>query len=210
MRLTREHVLDVALDLLDEVGLERLSMRRLAAALGVQNGATYWHFGSKQALLEAMADALLTGLPADLPAGSWHERTTALAHRLRRALLSRRDGARLFAGRFFPLPGALAYGETLVGLLLDAGLDLRGATWAADTVTYFVVGHVTEEQVAASLPDGGRAARARLDAALDPALHPRLLAGLDDLAAPHPDAHFDHGLTLVLAGIRAEAEHPGE
>ena len=45
-------------------------MRRLATALGVQNGATYWHFRSKQALLEVMADTLLTGLTAGLDAAS--------------------------------------------------------------------------------------------------------------------------------------------
>ncbi len=66
MRLTRDQVVGVALDLLDEVGLDNLTMRRLAAALGVKNGATYWHFPSKQALLEAMADAMLGGLTAGL------------------------------------------------------------------------------------------------------------------------------------------------
>lgn len=66
MQLSREHVLAAALGLLDEAGLEQLTMRRLAAALGVQNGAAYWHFRSKQALLEAMADTLLAGLTAGL------------------------------------------------------------------------------------------------------------------------------------------------
>ncbi|GAA1175412.1 TetR/AcrR family transcriptional regulator C-terminal domain-containing protein [Pseudonocardia alaniniphila] len=205
MRLTRDHVVAVALDLLDEVGLEHLTMRRLADALDVRNGATYWHFRSKQALLEAMADALLTGLPADLPAGQpWDELAADVARRLRRALLSRRDGARLFSGSFFPLPNALAYGETMVGLLVGAGLDHRSATWATDTLTYYVVAHVTEEQLAAALPDSGKDARNRLDAALDPTEHPHLLAARDDLAAPHPNAHFDYGLSLVLAGIRGE------
>ncbi|WP_433288364.1 TetR/AcrR family transcriptional regulator [Pseudonocardia sp. CA-142604] len=205
MRLTREHVVTIALDVLDEVGLEQLTMRRLAEALDVRNGATYWHFRSKQALLEAMADALLAGLTDDMPPDRpWHERATQLAHRLRRALLSRRDGARLFSGSFFPLPHALTYGETMVGLLVTAGLDHRAATWATDTLTYYVVAHVTEEQLAVALPDGGKDARNRLDAALDPTEHPHLLAARDDLAAPHPTAHFDYGLSLVLAGIRGE------
>lgn len=47
MRLSREQVLATALELLDEVGLDGLTMCRLATALGVQNGATYWHFRSK-------------------------------------------------------------------------------------------------------------------------------------------------------------------
>ena len=120
MRLSREQVLSTALDLLNEVGLEHLTMRRLASALGVQNGATYWHFRSKLALLEAMADTLLTGLTAGLGAESpWDERITELARRLRAALLSRRDGARLFSAAFFPLPNALAYGEAMIAILAE-------------------------------------------------------------------------------------------
>jgi TetR/AcrR family tetracycline transcriptional repressor len=206
VKLTREHVLAVALDVLDEAGLDRLTMRRLSAALGVENGATYWHFRSKQELLEHMADALLAGkvpeLPEDRP---WDERVAVLARGLRRALLSRRDGARLFSGRFFPLPNALAYGEALVGLLAAAGLDPRSAAWASDTLTFYVVAHVTEEQLAAALPDGGDAARAKLDAGLDPVRHPHLVAAGADLAGADPEEHFEHGLALVLAGIRATA-----
>jgi TetR/AcrR family tetracycline transcriptional repressor len=128
MRLSREQVLAAALDLLDEAGLEQLTMRRLAAALGVQNGATYWHFASKQALLEAMADTLLADLTAGLDTESpWTERITELARRLRRALLSRRDGGRLFSAAFFPLPNALAYGEAVIAALGESGLSSRDA-----------------------------------------------------------------------------------
>jgi len=203
VRLTREDVLTAALDLLDEVGLDQLTMRRLAGVLGVQNGATYWHFPSKQDLLEAMADAILadltTGLDARRP---WYERVTELAHRLRRALLSRRDGGRIFSGVFFPLPNALAYGEAMVGALREGGLSGRDAVWTADTLTYYVVGHTTEEQLAAALPDGGTSAVARLADAIDPDRHPHLSAAREHLPAPHPARHFDYGLRLIVAGIR--------
>jgi TetR/AcrR family tetracycline transcriptional repressor len=206
MRLTREQVLSSALDLLDEAGLDQLTMRRLATALDVQNGATYWHFPSKQALLEAMADAMLAGLPAGLDESlPWYERTAEMAHRLRRALLSRRDGARIFSGAFFPLPNALAYGETMIGILREADLSGRDATWAVDTLNYYVVGHTIEEQVAAALPDGGKEATARLAAALDPDRHPTMLASIGDLTAPHPEEHFEHGLRLIIDGIRLSA-----
>ncbi|MEV4756355.1 TetR/AcrR family transcriptional regulator C-terminal domain-containing protein [Micromonospora sp. NPDC049559] len=207
MRLTRDQVLARALDLLDEVGIEQLTMRRLASALGVQNGATYWHFASKQALLEAMAEAMLAGVADGLdPVRPWPERLAELARRLRRALLSRRDGARIFAGTFFPEPNALAYGEAAIGILRGAGLSARDATWAVDTLTYYVVGHTIEEQAAARLPDGGGPAVARLAGALDPGRHPNLLAALDHIPAPHPEEHFAYGLELLLAGLRAKAD----
>jgi TetR/AcrR family tetracycline transcriptional repressor len=205
MRLTRDQVLAGALGLLDEVGIDGLSMRRLASALGVQNGATYWHFPSKQALLEAMAEAMLVELTLGLDERSpWYERLSELAQRLRRALLAHRDGARIFSGVFVPLPNALAYGETMIGLLCGAGRSSRDAAWAVDTITYYVVGHTIEEQLAAGLPDGGRDAVARLTSALDPARHPNMLAALDDIPAPHTEEHFAYGLGAILAGLRSQ------
>jgi TetR/AcrR family tetracycline transcriptional repressor len=206
MRLSREQVLAAALGLLDEAGLEQLTMRRLAAALGVQNGATYWHFRSKQDLLEAMADTLLAGLTAGLDTESpWTERITELARRLRRALLSRRDGARLFTAAFFPQPNALAYGEAVIAALGESGLSSRDAAWAADTLTCYVVGHTIEEQLAAP-PGSGRDASARLTGAVDPQRHPHMYAALAHIPAPHHQEHFDYGLHLIVNGIRADTE----
>jgi TetR/AcrR family transcriptional regulator, tetracycline repressor protein len=209
MQLSREQVLAAALGLLDEAGLEQLTMRRLAAALGVQNGATYWHFGSKQALLEAMADSLLAGLTAGLDTESpWTERITGLARRLRRALLSRRDGARLFSAASFPLPNALAYGEAVIAALGESGLSSRHAAWAADTLTYYVVGHTIEEQLAVALPGSGHDATARLTGAVDPQRHPHMYAALAHIPAPHHQERFDYGLHLIVNGIRADTERP--
>jgi TetR/AcrR family tetracycline transcriptional repressor len=208
MQLSREQVLAAALGLLDEAGLEQLTMRRLAAALGVQNGATYWHFRSKQALLEAMADTLLAGLAAGLDTESpWTKRITELARRLRRALLSRRDGARLFSAAFFPLPNALAYGEAVIAALGESGLSSRDAAWAADTLTYYVVGHTIEEQLAVA-PGSGHDATARLTGAVDPRRHPHMYAALAHIPAPHYQEHFDYGLHLIVNGIRADTERP--
>jgi TetR/AcrR family tetracycline transcriptional repressor len=209
MQLSREQVLAAALGLLDEAGLEQLTMRRLAAALGVQNGATYWHFRSKQALLEAMADTLLADLTAGLDTESpWTERITELARRLRRALLSRRDGARLFSAAFFPLPSALAYGEVVIAALGESGLSSRDAAWAADTLTYYVVAHTIEEQLAVALPGSGHDATARLTGAVDPQRHPHVYAALAHIPAPHHQEHFDYGLHLIVNGIRADTERP--
>ena len=211
MQLSREQVLAAALGLLDEAGLEQLTMRRLAAALGVQTGATYWHFRSKQALLEAMADTLLAGLTAGLDTESpWTERITDLARWLRRALLSRRDGARLFSAAFLPLSllNALAYGEAVIAALGESGLSSRDAAWAADTLTYYVVGHTTEEQLAAALPGSGHDATARLTSAVDPQRHPHMYAALAHIPAPHHQEHFDYGLHLIVNGIRADTERP--
>lgn len=197
MRLNREQVLSGALDLVDEVGLDQLTMRRLATSLGVQNGATYWHFPSKQALLEAMADAMLADVTAIDPALPWRQRVTLLARRLRQALLSRRDGARIFSGIFFPLPNALGYGEAMISALREGGLSSRDAAWASDTITYFVVGHTIEDQLAAQADSPV----SRLSEAVDPQRYPQLFAALAHVPAPHHEDHFEYGLRMVLRGV---------
>jgi TetR/AcrR family tetracycline transcriptional repressor len=93
----------------------------------------------------------------------------------------------------------------MVAILREAGLSGRDAVWAVDTLNYFVVGHVIEEQLAASLPDGGAEAAARLAEALDPSAHPNLYATAGDMVAPRPDEHFEHGLRLIVDGVRLTA-----
>src|SRR4051794_11975959 len=110
MALDRETVLDTALRLIDEVGLDGLSLRRLAKELGVQAPALYWHFSSKKDLLDhlvAAANERLQaggdGVPA--PGQTWDEWLAEGLRAQRRAMLSHRDGARLAAGNR-PTPGS--------------------------------------------------------------------------------------------------------
>src|SRR5260370_28603336 len=69
----QELIVQAALTLLDEVGLEGLTMRRLATALKIQAPSLYWHFPNKQALLDGMADAIfgVASLPRNPQARTW-------------------------------------------------------------------------------------------------------------------------------------------
>ena len=96
MPLTPAVVLDAAITLLDEAGLEAFSTRKLAARLGVQVGALYWHYPSKRALLDAAADHIVGEAHAvAVPEGDWPEQAAAMIHALRDAMLAHADGARL-------------------------------------------------------------------------------------------------------------------
>lgn len=81
-----ESIVETALELLDEIGLPDLSMRRVAGALGVQPSALYWHVENKQTLLAAIADRIIDTATAgsDVADTAWA---------LREALLAHRDGA---------------------------------------------------------------------------------------------------------------------
>ena len=108
-KIHRELVVAEALDLLDEVGLDGVSTRRLAQRLGVEQPALYWHFSGKHALLVAMAEEAMTPLtsaPLPTPGDDWQAWFLENYRRFRRTLLLQSAGiesSRLLT----PMPPAL-------------------------------------------------------------------------------------------------------
>jgi AcrR family transcriptional regulator len=177
MRYRRRDVVARAVDVLDDLGLADLTMRRLGTELGVQPSALYHHFPNKQALLAAVADELLAR--ADWPGeGAWVDLVVATCTTLRDALLAWRDGAELVATVWAFGLGARAPYERLVAALRAGGLDPL-APVAARTLLHFVYGHVVDEQT-------------HLQAAA--------VGAIDD--DPRDDSDFGAGLGMIVAGIQ--------
>lgn len=144
----RDEVLQAAVELLDEVGLDALTTRKLAAKLGVQAGALYRHYPSKQALLDAVVGHLIDEAAAGTPelTGEWDDVLRVMALGARAAMLAHRDGARLMTT--FQVPsetGELAFKRT-IELLVEAGLSAESAVSAVDTLFAYVNGFTIEEQ----------------------------------------------------------------
>lgn len=133
-RHDRRSVVDCALRLLDDVGLPDLSMRRLAAELGVQPSALYWHFPSKQELLAAVADRILLAVPDPDPRVALTEAAAAV----RDALLAYRDGAEVVLSTFALRLGARRAQDALRASLAADG---DGDHDAADALFEFILGH---------------------------------------------------------------------
>jgi AcrR family transcriptional regulator len=202
MLLRKNNVVDGAIALLDAEGLDGFTTRKLGAALGVRAGALYRHFPNKQALLDAMADRILQEVGVEVPAGSWEEQGMALAGRLRQALLSHRDGARVVAGAYVTEPHTVLFGNTAVDLLQAAGLPLAQAGWATAAVSQYVLGHVIEEQARAVLAEHG-AWTEKMDSFTE--LADRVAATAFDA---DPAERFTYGLRLLMNGIRHELAEP--
>ncbi|MEV6395439.1 TetR/AcrR family transcriptional regulator [Streptomyces sp. NPDC051907] len=205
-RLDQARTVETALDLLDEAGLDALTMRRLADAMGVQAGALYRYFATKQELLTAMAERMLSdvGAPAGPTGGDWSERLADLARAMRTALLAHRDGARVFAGTHSTGAHTLHFADTVTGVLRKAGFDDADAARALMAVAHFTVGHTLEEQAAALEP--GTEAPAdpgRLADAVAAGSYPHLTATLPVLTSTDFTAHFEFGLRLLVEGLRA-------
>ena len=186
MQLHRNDVLDGAVAILDEYGLADLTMRRLAGSLNVQPGALYWHFPNKQALLGAVADRSLARLDRPVVATEWDAQLIELAHRLRDALLSHRDGAELVSATYASRLTTSQAREKFVAATIRAGLTRDRAELAAYTLLYYVLGQTVDEQ-----------SRMQMDS----------VGALTDDASPlleSPDAtaRFDFGLQLFVGGVR--------
>ncbi|MFI6920602.1 TetR/AcrR family transcriptional regulator C-terminal domain-containing protein [Nonomuraea spiralis] len=144
----RTEVLRAAIELLDEVGLDALTMRLLASRLGVRASALYRHYPSKQALLDAMVAHLVGPAddvvpPAEVP---WDELLRGVASGMRETMLAHRDGARLISGFQHPGEEAVRTFERLIVALVAAGIPAELATVAVDTALAYVNGYTIEEQ----------------------------------------------------------------
>jgi TetR/AcrR family transcriptional regulator, tetracycline repressor protein len=201
-RLNRDDVLRAALGLLNEVGIDALSTRRLAERLGVQSPTLYWHFKSKGALLDAMSEAIVLrhhALAQPGPGERWQDWLMADGRGFRRALLAYRDGARLHAGTR-PGEAQRASIEARLRLLRAAGFEPGPATLLLMSVGRFVVGWVMEEQASAQ-PDAPPSSRLE---GPDGARYPLLAAGWVATVGGDADATFDGALRLLLDGAQAQ------
>ncbi|MFB1478817.1 TetR/AcrR family transcriptional regulator C-terminal domain-containing protein [Corallococcus sp. RDP092CA] len=202
MRIQREQVVAAAWTLLDEHGLEGLTMRVLAKALSIQAPSLYWHFPGKQALLDAMADTLVQGVARTLTAESpWETVVRTVAEELRRAFLAHRDGARVYAGTIVVSEHTLRVADTVIGALTRAGLDSTEAGWAAFSALDYVLGFTIEEQGFAS-QDAEAKEREGALRQLASVRYPHAAGAVDAILDRDFDRRFAFGLDLLVAGIR--------
>ena len=195
MQLKRADVVTGALTLLDTDGLDGLTMRKLGALLGVQAGGIYWHFTNKDALLAAMADRIVGELTTTpLEPGPWDAQLAEIAHRLRRAMLAHRDGARVVAGTYVVEPNTVRGGEAAMRILTDAGFPMDRAGWVLFAAMYYVLGHTIEEQAQQAQGDWEQRGADLPDTDLSRAL--------EGVVKANPEERFAYGLELFLDGVR--------
>src|SRR4051794_1011495 len=199
--LSRERILDVALELAATEGVDALSMRRLAQALDVWPMSVYRYFQDKDALLDAMAATATGEIGPPSPADSWQDQLGALLHDAQRAIAASAGiGGRL--PRAFLHPEALKLSEAGVAILQGAGFTDADAARAWHALWSYTFGFATF-RLAPSADEAARRMRAAV-AALPAADYPALTAAADELAAAFAaDAEFDFGIRLVLEGLAA-------
>ena len=203
--ITRDAIVDAALAVLDDVGMDGLTVRAVAARLDVKAPALYWHVRDKKALLDEMGTRVWTEIAHDAggplsTGGDWRAALETYAHATRRGLLAHRDGARAFSGTALTDPSVLRDQEAGLAWMETQGFSVAAATDAVSILTSFTVGSCIEEQERAQAPAGVYDIDKR-DAAVDAASHPRVAASGRHTRAGTADERFAAQLAVVLEGI---------
>ncbi|GII85707.1 hypothetical protein Ssi03_36970 [Sphaerisporangium siamense] len=208
--LTRRVLVETALRLLDETGLEGLTVRRLAAELGVQSPALYWHIRTKQELLDEMADAIIqaAGMGPPREGESWQNWLCRRATAYRASLLAHRDGARIVATARRLSPETVKLFEAELAAMTSHGFTPALALRTITTVTYYVNGFVLQEQSQPQAQDESRPEAPSPSAGSspdlpDPAATPTLLAAVHEGGPALGDQAFTHGLQTMIKGTEA-------
>ncbi len=201
--MSKTVIVEAALDLLDEHGLDGVRLRALATRLGVQAPAIYWHFRDKQDLLDEMATEIWRRVAAEvraMPAGqSWEEDVRGFARIERRALLAYRDGAKAFSGTYLTDADVLQGQEESLERWTASGFDLPATIRAFEVAHSFTVGFCIEEQAVAQARDG-RYDLERRAQRVDAETAPLVLASGPEIFGD-PEARFEAALDVIVAGI---------
>jgi AcrR family transcriptional regulator len=201
-RLSRDQVARAALELLDEHGLEALSMRRLAEHVGVGTMTLYGYFRSKDDLLDAIVDAAVADLEPVGLEGAWQERLRELMRASRRSLGRHPSLVKVRAERPVLRPEALRFAESGIGILREAGFSRIDAARSFRLLFTYVFGYVSfsPDETAEDARRSSRAATAALPPEEYPVIHDTAEELAESMAG---DAAFDFGLDRIIDGFEA-------
>lgn len=144
--LTRHRALLAAVALADRDGIHALSMRKLAAELGVEAMSLYYHVKNKSEILDGMVDIVFSELTLPSISGSWRQTIREQASQMRAALARHAWAIALLDSRTSPGVARLAHLDATIGCLVAGGFTMRGAAHAMALIDSYVRGFALQEQ----------------------------------------------------------------
>ena len=208
--LSRERVLQAAVELADQSGIESLTMRKLGESLGVEAMSLYNHVANKDALLDGMIDLVFGEI--ELPNIDWRTAMRRRGNSAREVLRRHRWAIGLMESRRAPGPATLAHHDAVIGCLRNGGFSVEMAAHAFSVLDSYIYGFAMEE---AALPFDSSNADETAE------LVDMILAGLPKDQYPHLreltvehvlkpgydyGKEFDFGLELILEGLERALE----
>jgi AcrR family transcriptional regulator len=203
--LSREAIVGAAVELLRTEGLERLTMRRLAASLDTGAGSLYVYFRNVEHLYAALLDELLgeVDLSPGEPGERWDDRLAAVLGSYTKVLYDNPSIARMSIFTRSTGPNTLRLIDTLLALLVQGGVAPGAAAWGVDLLVQYATAsaaeHGTRDQQLDTADAESDMALALGGVAAD--TYPRLHQLRDVLVAGQPTERFRWGVDVLLAGI---------
>ena len=195
-QLTAERVRDEALRLIEEEGLEGFSTRKLGRALGVEAMAIYWYYPSKEALLDAVVDALVSRMEPPAPDGDFLDALRKLAYSYRGLAHAYPSAFPLLTTRRFATEGTYRFLDGLFTMAHHYGLDDRSTARWFRLVSSYCSGVALDELAGVKeLETNGKADESR-------AQFERLGSVFKWLAPNHYEDIFSFGLEVLLEAIK--------
>ena len=205
MKVNRDLLARTGLKLLNEVGLEQLTLRLLGRELKIQAATLYWHFKSKAELIDEMATlALAEGAQRLIPARDsqdWSVWAASFGTGLRKTLLAYRDGARMVSGTRLTNTEYMKTVERIAARIVESGFTVRQAVVLLSTSNNYTLSFVMEEQAVFPRPNerSPQYDIAERNAKLDPEEFP-LLRQSGAILFDRFDRRYKEGLDLILRG----------
>jgi AcrR family transcriptional regulator len=195
--LSRERVLRAALELVDQEGVEALTMRRLGRALGIEAMSLYGYVQSKQDLIEGVVEQVFRQMPLIMPGpGAWQDRIRRHAATYRQVLLDHPNAVRLVAGRPVITEGTAAFVDSALAELTSIGLELKLADRVLGVIASFTLGLVSEQVGNAGRDEATRPFRDDISPERFP-----FVSALDEMKPVDYDHEFELGLDFIVAGL---------
>jgi AcrR family transcriptional regulator len=214
--LTRQRVIEAALQVMDSEGLEAVTMRRIGRELGVEAMSLYNHVRDKDDILDGMSDAVMSQFEIPPPTKDWSRDVRAMAREWRRLLSLHPGIMELLAERHKPLEGMHAYRpmDGALETLFRAGLKPREAVQAFNALGGYIMGFVMMEQGLMPGHEGKAGeSHAQEHEAVAEALQQAGLTRLGEcfryFAECPNDEQFEFGLDLMVRGLKARVTKAG-
>ena len=210
--LSREGIVTAALAVLRAEGLEKVTMRRVAAELDTGAASLYVYIRDTEDLHAQLLDALLGPVADAIPAdGTWRERLTAALTQYTSTLFDYPAIARLAFFNWPSGPNYLALIDLLLALLAEGGVPDRDAAWAIDLLMQFATA-MAAEQGTREASERADEATSDLEAAIatvEATAYPNIARLGDELLSGDGSSRFAWGLDVLIAGILAtRRSHP--